>query len=101
MRWFGEAAGQILIEGAPHVMVSPNLFVAEIQVFVIQPVSAGECVQHSTAVQLARLRPEWLDLRRGLHRERTDERGLKIGTATDETAMRGFWAHYRSLMEAA
>ena len=32
--------------------------------------------------------------------ERTDERGLTIGTATDETAMRGFWAHYRSLMEA-
>ena len=137
---YGEAAEQILIEGAPHVMVFPNLFVAEIQVFVIQPVSAGECVQHSTAVQLAgapelnrrmisqsvgsvgpagmlladdtemyernqhgvaMLRPEWLDLRRGLHRERTDERGLKVGTATDETAMRGFWAHYLSLMGAA
>lgn len=137
---YGEAAEQILVEGAPHVMVFPNLFVAEIQVFVIQPVSAGECVQHSTAVQLAgapelnrrmisqsvgsvgpagmlladdtemyernqrgvaMLRPEWLDLRRGLHRERTDERGLKVGTATDETAMRGFWSHYLSLMEAA
>jgi fatty-acyl-CoA synthase len=137
---YGEAAEQILVEGAPHVMVFPNLFVAEIQVFVIEPVSAGECVQHSTAVQLAgapelnrrmisqsvgsvgpagmlladdtemyernqrglaMLRPEWLDLRRGLHRERTDERGLKVGTATDETGMRGFWAHYLSLMEAA
>src|ERR1700722_16090875 len=71
MRWFGTSADhvpayvarmraahgsdadQILIEGAPHVMIFPNLFVAEIQVFVIQPVSAGECVQHSTAVQLA------------------------------------------------
>jgi hypothetical protein len=31
----------------------PDLFIAEIQVFVIQPVSAGECVQYSTAVQLA------------------------------------------------
>ena len=137
---YGEGAEQILVEGAPHVMVFPNLFVAEIQVFVIQPVSAGECVQHSTAVQLAgapelnrrmvsqsvgsvgpagmlladdtemyernqrgvaMLRPEWLDLRRGLHRERTDERGLKVGTATDETGMRGFWAHYLSLMAAA
>ena len=136
---YGEAAEQILVEGAPHVMVFPNLFVAEIQVFVIEPVSAGECVQHSTAVQLAgaaelnrrmisqsvgsvgpagmlladdtemyernqrglaMLRPEWLDLRRGLHRERTDERGLKVGTATDETGMRGFWAHYLSLMAA-
>jgi phenylpropionate dioxygenase-like ring-hydroxylating dioxygenase large terminal subunit len=136
---YGEAAEQILIEGAPHVMVFPNLFIAEIQVFVIQPVSAGECVQHSTAVQLkgapelnrrmisqsvgsvgpagmlladdtemyernqrglAMLRPEWLDLRRGLGRERLDERGLKVGSATDETGMRGFWAHYLSLMGA-
>jgi fatty-acyl-CoA synthase len=50
---------------------------------------------------VAMLAPEWLDLRRGLARERTDERGLRIGTATDETAMRGFWRHYLSLMEAA
>jgi hypothetical protein len=49
---YGGAAEQILIEGAPHVMIFPNLFIAEIQVFVIQPLSAGECVQHSTAVQL-------------------------------------------------
>jgi phenylpropionate dioxygenase-like ring-hydroxylating dioxygenase large terminal subunit len=135
----GEAAEEILVEGAPHVMIFPNLFIAEIQVFVIQPLSADECVQHATAVQLKgapelnrrmvsqsigsvgpagmlladdtemyernqrgvrMLRPEWLDLRRGLHRERVDERGLKIGTATDETGMRGFWAHYRTLMEA-
>jgi phenylpropionate dioxygenase-like ring-hydroxylating dioxygenase large terminal subunit len=136
----GEAAEQILIEGAPHVMVFPNLFVAEIQVFAIQPLSAGECIQHSTAVQLAgapelnrrivsqsvgsvgpagmlladdtemyernqlgvaMLAPEWLDLRRGLHRERTDERGLRVGGATDETGMRGFWQHYLGLMERA
>jgi len=50
---------------------------------------------------VAMLRPQWLDLRRGLHRERVDERGLLVGTATDETAMRGFWSHYLSLMEAA
>jgi fatty-acyl-CoA synthase len=135
----GEAAEQILVEGAPHVMIFPNLFIAEIQVFVIQPLSVGECIQHSTAVQLAgapelnqrmvsqsvgsvgpagmlladdtemyernqrglaMLQPEWLDLRRGLHRESIDERGLKIGTATDETGMRGFWSHYAELMEA-
>jgi fatty-acyl-CoA synthase len=136
----GAAAEEILIEGAPHVMIFPNLFIAEIQVFVIQPVAVGECIQRSTAVQLAgaaelnrrmvsqsvgsvgpagmlladdtemyernqrgvaMLQPEWLDLRRGLARERTDERGLRIGTATDETAIRGFWRHYLTLMEAA
>jgi fatty-acyl-CoA synthase len=137
-RAHGPDAERILIEGAPHVMIFPNLFIAEIQVFVIQPLSAGECVQHSTAVQLKgapelnrrmvsqaigsigpagmlladdtemyernqsgvrMLRPEWLDIRRGLVRERVDERGLTIGSATDETGMRGFWAHYKALME--
>ena len=42
-----------MIEGGPHVMIFPNLFIAEIQVFNIQPVAVGECVQYSTAVQLA------------------------------------------------
>ncbi len=44
--------------------------------------------------------PEWLDLRRGLQRERIDDDGFTIGGATDETGMRGFWSHYASLMEA-
>jgi len=157
MRWFGTTEGRVpdyvaamrakhgadaerlLIEGAPHVMIFPNLFIAEIQVFNIQPVSAGECVQYSTAVQLDGapelnkrmisqsigsvgpagmlladdtemyernqrgveiLDPEWLDVRRGLGREGVDEDGFTIGTATDETGMRGFWKHYKSLMEA-
>jgi len=135
---YGDEAEQILVEGAPHVMIFPNLFIAEIQVFVIQPLSVDECVQHSTAVQLKgapelnrrmisqsigsvgpagmlladdtemyernqvgaeQLRPEWLEIRRGMHRERVDERGLRVGTATDETGMRGFWSHYKTLME--
>jgi phenylpropionate dioxygenase-like ring-hydroxylating dioxygenase large terminal subunit len=48
----GEDAERILVEGAPHVMIFPNLFIAEIQVFNIQPVATDECVQYSTAVQL-------------------------------------------------
>jgi phenylpropionate dioxygenase-like ring-hydroxylating dioxygenase large terminal subunit len=157
MRWFGTTedrvpeyvaamraehgpdAERILVEGAPHVMIFPNLFIAEIQVFNIQPVAVGECIQYSTAVQLRGapelnqrmvsqsigsvgpagmlladdtemyernqrgvelLDPEWLDIRRGLQRERIDENGFTIGTATDETGMRGFWSHYKTLMEA-
>ena len=157
MRWFGTTedrvpayaaamrekhgadAERLMIEGAPHVMIFPNLFIAEIQVFNIQPVAVGECIQYSTAVQLAgapelnkrmisqsigsvgpagmlladdtemyernqrgveTLTPEWLDVRRGLHREQVDENGFTIGTATDETGMRGFWSHYKTLMEA-
>ncbi|MFC4949628.1 aromatic ring-hydroxylating oxygenase subunit alpha [Pseudonocardia sp. GCM10023141] len=135
----GPAAEDILVEGAPHVMIFPNLFIAEISMFTIQPLAADLTVQHVTAVQLkgapemnrrmlqqcvgsvgpagllladdtemyernqvgvAELRPEWLDVRRGAHREHVDERGLTVGGATDETGMRGFWAHYKELMSA-
>lgn len=135
-----EAAREILIDGAPHVMIFPNLFIAEVQVFVLQPLSVDESVQHVTALGLRgapdmnrrllqqaigsvgpagflladdsemyernqrgvrALRPEWLVLKRGMHRERRDEEGMLCGDATDETTQRGIWKHYRTLMEAA
>jgi phenylpropionate dioxygenase-like ring-hydroxylating dioxygenase large terminal subunit len=46
-----ERAEEVLIDGSPHVMVFPNLFIAEIQLFVIQPLAVDETVQHVTAVQ--------------------------------------------------
>ena len=46
-----EQARRIMIEGTPHIMIFPNLFIAEIQLFVIQPLSVGETVQHVTALQ--------------------------------------------------
>lgn len=70
MSWFGTAADKlpdyvaqmnlaygehharrIMIDGMPHVMIFPNLFIAEIQIFVIQPVSVTESIQHVTAIQ--------------------------------------------------
>ena len=135
---YGDAAEQILIEGAPHVMIFPNLFIAEIQIFVLQPLAVDETVQHVTAIQFAgapdlnrrmlqqtigsvgpagflladdsemyernqrgvqTLQPEWLVLKRGLHRQRLDDDGHLIGDATDEVPMRAMWAHYKSLME--
>lgn len=70
MRWFGttaeklpeyteamnaaygeERAREIMIDGTPHAMIYPNLFIAEIQLFVIQPVAVNETVQHVTALQ--------------------------------------------------
>jgi fatty-acyl-CoA synthase len=51
-------------------------------------------------VGVSMLDPEWLDVRRGLIREDIDDNGFRIGGATDETGMRGFWKHYRTLMEA-
>jgi phenylpropionate dioxygenase-like ring-hydroxylating dioxygenase large terminal subunit len=136
---YGDQAQEILIDGSPHVMVFPNLFIAEIQLFVLQPVAVDETIQHVTAVQFkgapdmnrrmlqqtigsvgpagflladdsemyernqrgvhARS-PEWLQLKRGVHRERLDEDGFTVADATDELPQRAMWAHYRKLMEA-
>ena len=46
-----EKANQIMIDGTPHAMIFPNLFIAEIQIFVIQPVAVDETIQHVTALQ--------------------------------------------------
>jgi fatty-acyl-CoA synthase len=138
-RAYGAQAREILIDGSPHVMVFPNLFIAEIQLFVLQPVAVDETVQHVTAVQFKgapemnrrllqqtigsvgpagflladdsemyerNMRgvqardPEWLLLKRGTHRERTDDEGHVIGDATDEVPQRAIWRHYQRLMEA-
>ena len=48
-----DRANQIMIDGTPHVMIFPNLFIAEIQIFVIQPLSVDATVQHVTALQFA------------------------------------------------
>jgi len=135
-----EKATEVLIDGSPHVMLFPNLFIAEIQLFVLQPLTVDQTVQHVTAVQypgapdmnrrmlqqtigsvgpagflladdsemyernqrgVRELRPEWLVLKRGTHRERLDENGHTIGDATDEVPQRAIWRHYRELMEAS
>ena len=46
-----EQADQIMIDGTPHTMIFPNLFIAEIQIFVLQPLAVDETVQHVTAIQ--------------------------------------------------
>lgn len=46
-----DKARSIMIEGTPHTMIFPNLFIAEIQLFVLQPLSVNETVQHVTAIQ--------------------------------------------------
>lgn len=135
-----DTARQVLVDGAPHTMIFPNLFIAEIQLFVLQPLAVDQTVQHVTAVQFpgcpdmngrllqqtigsvgpagflladdsemyernqrgVRARsPEWLVIKRGVHREERDENGFRIGNNTDEVPQRAIWRHYRSLMEAA
>lgn len=42
--------------------------------------------------------PGWLDLSRGLERERTGENGVLVSHYTDETPNRAFWRHYADVM---
>jgi phenylpropionate dioxygenase-like ring-hydroxylating dioxygenase large terminal subunit len=136
---YGAQAEEIMIDGSPHVMLFPNLFIAEIQLFVLQPLAVNETVQHVTAVQFkggadlnrrmlqqtvgsvgpagflladdsemyernqrgVQIRnPAWLQLKRGVNRERLDENGHTVADATDELPQRAMWRHYKSLMEA-
>ncbi len=46
-----DKATELMIDGSPHVMLWPNLFIAEIQLFVIQPTAVDQTIQHVTAVQ--------------------------------------------------
>jgi phenylpropionate dioxygenase-like ring-hydroxylating dioxygenase large terminal subunit len=46
-----DKAREIMIDGTPHVMIFPNLFIAEIQLFVIQALAADDSIQHVTALQ--------------------------------------------------
>jgi len=41
----------------------------------------------------------WLIFRRGMHREQTDNDGTLFGQCTDETAQRGMWRHWKSVMQ--
>jgi phenylpropionate dioxygenase-like ring-hydroxylating dioxygenase large terminal subunit len=134
-----DKARELMIDGSPHVMLFPNLFIAEIQLFVLQPLAVNDTIQRVTAVQfkggadlnrrmlqqtigsvgpagflladdsemyernqrgVQALRPEWLQLRRGLGRERLDENGHTVADATDELPQRAMWRHYKQLMES-
>ncbi len=46
-----QKAREITIDGTPHAMIFPNLFIAEIQMFEIQPLAVDDSVQHVTALQ--------------------------------------------------
>lgn len=45
--------------------------------------------------------PEWLALKRGIHKETVEADGRHIAGLMDETPMRGFWYHYRGIMQNA
>lgn len=138
---YGEQAGKRkMIDGPPHATIFPNLFLGEMNIVIIQPVNANECVQWHTPMLLegvpedlnnkfirqseAAMGPSsllladdgiiserqqialqgdsyWLELSRGIERQKVDEHGDTIGRLSDEVTNRAFWHHYRDVMSAA
>jgi fatty-acyl-CoA synthase len=49
-RYGKEKARELLVDGPPHVMIFPNLFIGEIDLFVIQPLAVDETVQYQTPI---------------------------------------------------
>jgi hypothetical protein len=43
----------------------------------------------------------WVELGRGLNRERVDSEGRTVSHVTDETTNRALWKHYRAVMTEA
>ena len=133
-----EEAQRRLIAGPPHVMVFPNLCIAQMNLIVFHPTSPSECVQETapvlltdapelnrrtlrqcegamgpagliiaddaeigerTQVGLMARSPEWLELSRGLERDRPAGDGVvRSPDESDETTHRGFWRHYADVI---
>jgi fatty-acyl-CoA synthase len=51
IRHGAEHARELLIDGPPHTLIFPNLFLAELFVLVIEPVGPGESVQAQAPIQ--------------------------------------------------
>jgi phenylpropionate dioxygenase-like ring-hydroxylating dioxygenase large terminal subunit len=47
----GAEAESVLIDGSPHIMIFPNLFIGEIHLTMFQPVRADLTIQHSTSME--------------------------------------------------
>ena len=47
----GDEADAVLIDGSPHVMIFPNLFIGEIHLTMFQPIRVDLTIQHSTSVE--------------------------------------------------
>ena len=43
-------AAALLVDGPPHAVIFPNLFIAELFILVIQPLGVGESIQHQTPI---------------------------------------------------
>ncbi|MFF3404465.1 Rieske 2Fe-2S domain-containing protein [Streptomyces sp. NPDC002659] len=51
-RYGAERSRQLLMDGPPHVMIFPNLFLAEMNLLVIEPIGPSLTVQRQTSVLL-------------------------------------------------
>jgi len=136
-RYGAQETDRILIDGPPHTMIFPNLFLSQMNIMIIDPVSAEESVAFTTPIFMAgadklnrrtalqcsgamgpagliiaddaeigdrnqvalhTVKPEWLDITRGLERQSDDGVVQESAWGGDETPQRGIWTAYRRAM---
>lgn len=137
-KWGPEETEKRLIDGPPHTVIFPNLFIAELFILVIDPIDVGETIQWQTPIffqgaddlnsrvlqqtggsigpagmiiaddsamyernylGLQAREPQWVLRSRGLERQEVEADGVVGSNVTDDSAHRGVWQHYLSVMQ--
>jgi benzoate/toluate 1,2-dioxygenase subunit alpha len=90
-----------VLEGAPDGLNTDRLREHE-RFFGPASFGATDDIEIFAHVQtgIAATAAQWLDMSRGLHRERTNERGESVGHSTDEAPQRSIYRRWRRLMAA-
>lgn len=91
----------MLLEGAPDDMNARIIRNSEGALGPSAFLLADDSVISERQQIALRDRADWMDLSRGLERERVDEMGVRVSHVSDETTNRGFWQHYKKVMTAA
>jgi len=89
----------MLLDGAPDDVNNRILRQSEAALGPSAFLLADDSVISERQQMALRDRADWLDVSRGLNRDSVDEHGVISGHVTDECTNRGFWRHYKKVMQ--
>lgn len=88
----------LYLKGAPDELNRRILRQGEVALGPSSFLTADDAIIAERQWRALRGSPGWLDLNRGISRERQEANGVAVSHYTDETPNRGFWRHYKSVM---
>ncbi len=90
----------LYLKGAPEALNTRILRKSEVALGPASFLTADDAIIAERQWRALRGSPAWLDLSRGVARERSGGTDTVESHYTDETSNRGFWRHYRAVMTA-